>query len=79
MQQAHAHIHICQNHSNAKETLWNQLMQQQNSYSCFKKPNLKYPLVKIDNQSIPSKQTPPNSLKFSDLIKTLAAQILITL
>ena len=29
-------------------------MQQQNSYSCFKKPNLKYPLVKIDNQSIPS-------------------------
>ena len=32
MQQAHAHTHICQNHSNAKETLRNQLMQQQNPH-----------------------------------------------
>ena len=32
MQQAHAHTHICQSHSNAKETLRNQLMQQQNPY-----------------------------------------------
>ena len=46
MLQAHAHIHICQSHSNAKETLWNKLMQQQNPFSYSKKPNLKYPLVK---------------------------------
>ena len=32
MQQAHAHTHICQNHSNAKETLRNQLMQQKNPH-----------------------------------------------
>ena len=70
---------LCQSHLNAKETLWNQLMQQENLYSCSRKPNFKYALVKIDNENTPSKQTPPNSLKFSDLIKTHATQILITI
>ena len=45
IQQAHTHIHICQNHLKCKGTHFktnsSQHMKQQNSYGCSRKPTLK--------------------------------------